>query len=140
METIWIVVVSLPDDDARALEAVVLLLAYGTDSRLKSNEGMTAADYARKRGLYETAEFLDSMALTDVTSTPNDPRDSSGPTLSKLTSLEEISFYGCPGVTNAGVAALARLPRLRQVKVSGPQITTECAAAFPALVQVEIGI
>jgi Leucine-rich repeat (LRR) protein len=59
--------------------------------------------------------------------------------LSKMTSLESISFYGCAGVTNAGVAALAGLPRLREVKVSGPQITSECEKAFPASVRVEVG-
>jgi ankyrin repeat protein len=59
--------------------------------------------------------------------------------LSSMTSLEEIAFYGCAGVTNAGVAMLASLPRLREVRVSGPQITRECAAAFPASVQLEIG-
>jgi len=59
--------------------------------------------------------------------------------LSRMTSLEEISFYGCASVTNAGVATLASLPRLRKVHAAGPQITRECAAAFPAGVQVEIG-
>jgi hypothetical protein len=51
--------------------------------------------------------------------------------LSGIPSLEEISFYGCPGVTNNGVIALARLPRLRQLEISGPNITSACAAAFP---------
>lgn len=50
----------LPDDEARAIEIVELLLAYGADPRIKSKEGMTAADYARKRGLYDVAELLDS--------------------------------------------------------------------------------
>ncbi len=60
--------------------------------------------------------------------------------LSRITSLERIEFYGCPGVTNAGVTALAGLPRLCEVEISGPQITRECAAAFPASVRVEIGV
>jgi hypothetical protein len=59
--------------------------------------------------------------------------------LSRISSLESISFYGCPAVTNAGVVALASLPRLRKVQISGPHITRECAAAFPASVRVEIG-
>lgn len=58
--------------------------------------------------------------------------------LSRMTSLEEIAFYGCADVTNAGVAMLAALPRLREVRAAGPQITRECAAAFPAGVRVEI--
>jgi hypothetical protein len=60
--------------------------------------------------------------------------------LSRMESLERIDFYGCAGVTNAGVAALAVLPRLREVEISGPQITRDCAAAFPASVRVKIGI
>ena len=48
----------LPDDEARALEAVELLLAHGADPSVKSKEGMTAADYAEKRGLYDVAEML----------------------------------------------------------------------------------
>jgi Leucine-rich repeat (LRR) protein len=55
--------------------------------------------------------------------------------LSRIHSLEEISFYGCPAVTNAGVMALAQLPRLRKLEVSGPQITSACAAVFPSHVK-----
>jgi uncharacterized protein len=51
----------LPDDDARATEAVKLLVSFGADPAAKSNQGMTAADYARKWALYDTAELLDSM-------------------------------------------------------------------------------
>lgn len=51
----------LPDDDARATEAVKLLVSFGADPAAKSNQGMTAADYARKWALYDTAALLDSM-------------------------------------------------------------------------------
>jgi hypothetical protein len=51
-----------------------------------------------------------------------------------------LSFYGCPAVTDAGVVALSGLPRLRELHVSGPQITRECAAAFPARVRLEVGV
>ena len=54
--------------------------------------------------------------------------------------LSRLSFYGCAGVTNAGGAVLARLPQLRDVEISGPQITRDSAAAFPASVRVEIGV
>jgi RNA polymerase sigma factor (sigma-70 family) len=60
--------------------------------------------------------------------------------LSRMPSLERIAFYGCAGVTNEGVVALAGLPRLREVEISGPQISPACAAAFPASVRVEISI
>jgi uncharacterized protein len=48
----------LPDDEARAVEIVELLLAHGADPTLRSKEGMTAADWAIKRGLYEAAALL----------------------------------------------------------------------------------
>ncbi len=56
--------------------------------------------------------------------------------LGGMPSLEHIEFYGIPKVTNAGVAALAALPRLREVHISGPRLTRECVAAFPERVQV----
>ncbi len=51
--------------------------------------------------------------------------------LSQINSLEEITIYGCPSLTNAGVVALARLPRLRTLKITGPKVTSACASAFP---------
>ncbi|HEY0730451.1 MAG TPA: ankyrin repeat domain-containing protein [Pyrinomonadaceae bacterium] len=51
----------LPDDDALAIEAVKLLVSYGADPAAKSNQGLTAADYARKWALYDTADLLDSL-------------------------------------------------------------------------------
>lgn len=49
----------LPDDDARAVEAVKLLVSFGADPAVKSNQGLTAADYARKWALYDTADLLE---------------------------------------------------------------------------------
>ncbi len=66
--------------------------------------------------------------------------DRSMEVLGGMLSLEQISFYGCPAVTDAGVVALSGLPRLRELQVSGPQITRECVAAFPARVRVEVGV
>lgn len=51
----------LPDDDLLATEAVTLLFNVGADPAIKSKQGMTAADYARKRALYTTADLLDSL-------------------------------------------------------------------------------
>lgn len=74
----------LPDDDARAMEIAELLLAYGADPSVKSKEGMTAADYANQRGLYEAAELLDSKVTTSEIPTPDDP---SGPGLEQYENL-----------------------------------------------------
>jgi ankyrin repeat protein len=48
----------LPDDDAKAMEVVELLLAAGANPSVKSREGQTAADWARKRGMTAVAERL----------------------------------------------------------------------------------
>jgi hypothetical protein len=56
--------------------------------------------------------------------------------LAGMESLERITFDACHGLTDAGVSALARLPRLRELRVAGRQVTAEVARAFPAKVQV----
>src|SRR4030095_12686219 len=43
--------------------------------------------------------------------------------LSGMDSLERITFDTCHGLTNAGVARLSRLPRLRELRVSGHGVT-----------------
>jgi uncharacterized protein len=52
----------LPDDEARALEVIELLLAHGADPALRSSDGLTAADYAARRGLEAAAARLRSAA------------------------------------------------------------------------------
>lgn len=56
--------------------------------------------------------------------------------LSAMDSLERITFDACHGLTNAGVARLGRLPRLRELRVSGKGITFEVVDAFPPRVSV----
>jgi len=48
----------LPDDEAQAADMAALLLAHGADPIIKSNEGQTAGQVARKRGLDEAADLL----------------------------------------------------------------------------------
>ena len=58
--------------------------------------------------------------------------------LSGISSLEEVDFSACAGLTNKGIAALARLPRLRELRLGGMQhVTADVASAFPAQVRVE---
>jgi ankyrin repeat protein len=52
----------LPDDEARAIEIVELLLAHGADPRSRTTNGSTAADYARRRGLDRAADILTAAA------------------------------------------------------------------------------
>jgi hypothetical protein len=54
-----------------------------------------------------------------------------------MTSLEQIELYECKGVTDAGLAFLARLPRLLEVACdSSPGVTLEGTRVFPAHVRV----
>jgi hypothetical protein len=47
------------------MEAVRLLVSFGADPAATSTQGMTAADYARKWALYDTADLLDSLTPVD---------------------------------------------------------------------------
>lgn len=57
--------------------------------------------------------------------------------LGGMESLEKLEFWACTGVTNAGVAALKALPRLKELSLDGlPQVTRDVAGVFPATVRV----
>ena len=56
--------------------------------------------------------------------------------LSTMDSLEHITFDSCHALTDAGIGRLARLPRLRELRVSGRGITSAVRAPFPAAVEV----
>jgi hypothetical protein len=60
--------------------------------------------------------------------------------LGRMTSLESIELWETAGVTDAGLEALAKLPRLRRFSISGaPKVTRQGVAVFPAGVRVEYG-
>lgn len=59
--------------------------------------------------------------------------------LSGMDSLERITFDTCHGLTNAGVARLARLPKLRELRVSGRGVSRDAEAAFAPAVDVRVG-
>jgi hypothetical protein len=57
--------------------------------------------------------------------------------LGGMTSLEQVEFYECKGVTDAGLPFLAALPRLREVALDGlPGVTFGGTKVFPAGVRV----
>jgi len=57
--------------------------------------------------------------------------------LSRMHSLEELSFEGCKRITDAGLTALATLARLREVSVGGsPRVTRAAISAFPNNIRV----
>lgn len=50
--------------------------------------------------------------------------------------LESLEFWECGGITNAGLAALAGLPKLREITVGGsPNVTRAGMAVFPTTVR-----
>jgi len=57
--------------------------------------------------------------------------------LSRMISLEELSFEGCQGITDAGVTSLVNLPRLRKISVGGcSKVTRGVMSAFPTNIRV----
>jgi len=61
--------------------------------------------------------------------------------LGRMTSLEIVELYETKSITDAGLAHLAKLPRLRQVELSGlPHITLAGTKVFPAHVQVNYDV
>jgi len=52
--------------------------------------------------------------------------------LSRMTSVEELSFEGCKWITDEGVAHLATLPRLREISIGGStRVTGAGISVFP---------
>jgi hypothetical protein len=57
--------------------------------------------------------------------------------LSGIDSLENVTFDSCAGLSNGGIAVLARLPRLRELRVeSMPGVTADVVKAFAPSVRV----
>ena len=57
--------------------------------------------------------------------------------LSRMDSLEDVTFDSCAGLSNVGIATLGRLPRLRELRIEGmPRVTADVATAFPPSVRV----
>ncbi|MBI2689021.1 MAG: hypothetical protein HYX27_22185 [Acidobacteria bacterium] len=57
--------------------------------------------------------------------------------LGRMESLEKLEFWQCAGVTDAGVAHLAELPRLKEISLDGlPNVTRRVAGLFGPEVRV----
>lgn len=96
-----------------------LILMYCRDTTDAATEQIT--------GLRHLAYYFNSY--TTIT-------DRTPELLSGMDSLERITFDSCHELTNAGIARLARLPRLRELRVSGRGLTPEVTAAFAPRVHV----
>jgi hypothetical protein len=63
--------------------------------------------------------------------------DASLELLSRIKSLEEISFEGCKFITDAGIPFLTTLPRLREISIGGcPKVTRSGTTGFRSDVRV----
>jgi hypothetical protein len=61
--------------------------------------------------------------------------------LGRMQSLESIELYETRGITDAGLPHLARLPKLREIHLSGlPDVTFAGTGVFPARVRVEYNL
>lgn len=97
--------------ECKQLESLVLM--YCRDTTDAATEHIT--------GLERLSRYFNSY--TQIT-------DRTPELLSRMDSLEHITFDGCHGLTNAGIAHLARLPKLRELRVSGRGVTPAVADAF----------
>ena len=97
--------------------------------------------YCRDTGDKATEHIVGLPKLTYYFNSYTHITDRTPELLSQMTSLERIELGGCPGVTNAGVAALARMPNLRELHLGGMQnVTREVLAAFPERIRVRYSL
>ena len=106
----------------KCIELESLVLMYCRDTTDGATEHIT--------GLSKLSYYFNSY--TTIT-------DRTPELLSTMNSLERITFDACHQLTNAGVARLARLPKLRELRVAGRQVTGEVAGSFPARIAVSVG-
>ena len=92
--------------------------------------------YCRKTGDTATSHIAGLSRLKTYYAGATQITDRSLQILERISSLESIEFYECSRITNAGVAFLAGLPRLREITVGGsPNVTREGMAVFAANVR-----
>ncbi|MEZ5356896.1 MAG: hypothetical protein R2762_30015 [Bryobacteraceae bacterium] len=92
--------------------------------------------YCRETGDRAT-ELIGGLRLRSYYAGQTRITDTSLEILSRMETLERMTLYACAGVTHAGVAALAGLPRLRELRLEAmPAIGGGVAAGFPERVRV----
>lgn len=96
--------------------------------------------YCRDTSDAATEHIVSLSRLTRYFASYNKITDRTPELLSGMSSLERITFDGCAGLTNAGIAALAGLPRLRELRISGAHISADVAKAFPPDVRVHYSL
>ena len=97
--------------------------------------------YCRDTGDVATSHIVGLPRLRKYFASYTRITDHTPELLSTIASLEEIELNGCPGVTNAGVAAFARMPRLSELRLAGMQnVTRDALAGFPPRIKTNFSI
>ena len=97
--------------------------------------------YCRDTGDRATEHLVALPGLKRYFASYNLITDRTPELLSGMDTLEQVTFSACSRLTNAGVARLARLPRLREIDLGGmPRVTRDVAAAFPSGVRLRYSI
>jgi ankyrin repeat protein len=93
----------LPEDEQKAIELIELFLSHGADPKFRRKEdGLTAADAARRRGLDEAARKLDAAAGAGTSG-------SNGPKATDVNSYERLANDFVLAYDSRDEAALQRL-------------------------------
>jgi hypothetical protein len=94
--------------------------------------------YCRSTGDRATEHIARLTGLTSYYAGRTRITDKSLELLAEMRSLEELEFWETAGITNAGIAALARLPLLRRIEVGATlHVTRDAFAAFPPGVRID---
>lgn len=97
--------------------------------------------YCRETGDVATSHIVNLPKLTRYFASYTKITDRTPELLSTIPSLEDVELQSCPGVTNAGIAALGRLPRLRRLHLSGMQnATADSIADVPRNVDAQFAL
>jgi hypothetical protein len=94
--------------------------------------------YCRETTDRATEHIASLPALTYYFNSYTTITDRTPQLLSRLESLERVTFDMCHALTDTGVSALARLPRLRALRASGRGLTREVCRAFGDGVEVSV--
>jgi len=96
--------------------------------------------YCRDTTDVATSHLVDMPNLKKYHAGYNLITDASLEMLSRIRSLEEISFEGCKFITDAGIAHLTTLPHLRKLSIGGcPNVTESGVTGFASDVRVSYG-
>jgi len=97
--------------------------------------------YCRETGDRATEHIAGLPNLKTYFASYNLITDRTPAILSGMDTLEQVTFDSCSRLTNAGVATLARLPKLRELCLSGmPKVAADVVNIFPPSVRVRYSV